>query len=130
MTFDPILHKNISGAIDKDRFSLSIKVVERQYELFPESLSRYGERGKLKGVEDAEYSIKYLAEAIALGDVQLFINYILWLNGVLAGVKVPTTILVDHLTILKQELRNSLPHGYSSISDTYLDHALHVLECR
>ncbi|MEI6127909.1 MAG: hypothetical protein WCQ99_15285 [Pseudomonadota bacterium] len=128
MSMDRELYKGISEAIEKNRPTLANKAVEIQYDKFPESLAPYGARGKLKSLEDAEYNLKYLAEAIALGDQLLFTNHILWLNNILTGVKVPPVILFDHLKILKEECIKEFPPAFSSITSAYLEHALNALE--
>jgi len=128
MNTDREIRKNISHAVDSQRSALAREAVERQYARFPESLAPFGERGKAKSIEDAEYNLQYLAEAMALGDRLVFVSYILWLKDVLAGARVPSGILIEHLHILRQVLADRLPPDAAAAAGGYIAHALTALE--
>ncbi|UJF31299.1 hypothetical protein [Paenibacillus hexagrammi] len=58
-------------------------ITEEIYEADPSLLEKYGERGKQKCKEDNEHHFKHLETAYALQSKQVFIDYAIWLNGIL-----------------------------------------------
>jgi hypothetical protein len=55
----------------------------------PELLVRYGERGRVKCLEDMRYNLEHLAPAVALGEPSMFGRYVTWLAGMLAARDIP-----------------------------------------
>ncbi|MGP4081911.1 hypothetical protein ACTWQL_18605 [Pseudalkalibacillus sp. R45] len=58
-------------------------VVEQIYRQYPELKERYGEQGIQKCREDNDHHFKHLETAFELKNDQFFVDYALWLNGIL-----------------------------------------------
>jgi hypothetical protein len=68
-------------------------------------LSRYGARGRKHSVEDGEFHIRYLAEALTSRDGGLLTRYAEWLRDVLVSRGMCTMHLVEHFEQLRRALR-------------------------
>lgn len=66
------------------------------YEDFPEFMERYGERGKIRCREDNLYHFQHLNTAYEMQNVQLFIDYTIWLNGILTSHGMKSDDLIDN----------------------------------
>jgi len=57
---------------------LAIEIVDKQFKSKNEFNKFYGESGFKKYIEDTEYSLSYLFEAIDASSPELFKDYISW----------------------------------------------------
>ncbi|HEY9578058.1 MAG TPA: hypothetical protein VIR64_10325, partial [Pseudobacillus sp.] len=97
------------------------------YKREPSLFSRFGEEGKAKCLEDNEHHIKQLETALLLDNKQFFIDYSLWLNGILTKHGMSTQHLIDNFTIMKQLLmKNSEQENQKGL--LYLDEAVLALQ--
>ena len=88
-----------SHTIDAERRRLAEAVTERHYELSPELDARYGPVGREKCLEDAEFHLSYLAEALAASSPSLFADYVAWAKVMLAARGVPAEDLARNLAL-------------------------------
>jgi hypothetical protein len=56
----------------------------------PWLVDKYGERGRLKCLQDMRYNLEYLAPAVEMEDTAMFVRYARWVDGVLRAGGVPT----------------------------------------
>ncbi|MEK4027115.1 MULTISPECIES: hypothetical protein [Bacillaceae] len=84
--------------------TLAEKATAEIYKREPALLSRFGEEGKAKCLEDNNHHIKQLESALLLDNEQFFIDYALWLNGILTKHGMSTRHLIDNFTIIQQLL--------------------------
>jgi methanogenic corrinoid protein MtbC1 len=121
------LNKSVAGAIDAERRRLSQAIVTRQYELMPELLQRYGERGREKCLQDAEFHLSYLAESVASSLPSLFSDYVAWAKIMLAGRGIAASDLALNLECIRHALDNSLPQEMSALASQYVEAGLEQL---
>jgi hypothetical protein len=75
----------------------------------PWLVDRYGERGRLKCLQDMRYNLEYLAPAVELDDPGMFARYATWCDGVLRSRGVPTDDLVRSLELMEWDVAARLP---------------------
>ena len=83
-------------------------VTDAMYREKPSLLDRYGERGRLKCLQDMRYNLEHLAPAVELDDPAAFARYITWCDGLLRSRGVPTDDLARSLELMDAELRARL----------------------
>jgi methanogenic corrinoid protein MtbC1 len=101
--------------IDGSRASLARELTERHFGRRPELEKRWGERGRAKCREDAEFHLRYLAQAVALGRPELFAEYLVWASAMLESRGIPAEDLRADMAELQQLLREQLPHAAAKV---------------
>lgn len=84
-------------------------VVEREFARHPELVERYGAAGRDKAIQDAHFHLSFLAEALALNDPTLFVDYTAWAKVVLVKRDVRAEDLAFHLQCLAEVIEEFLP---------------------
>jgi len=119
--------QDIAGTIAENCDIAARRVVHQQYQLHPEFEQRFGPAGALFALEDVQYHLRFLVNAIAVGRPALFADYVAWTRTVLASRNVPADVLVDNLHILGRVLCPMLPASGQPLLQEYLDSALALL---
>ncbi|KKI88908.1 hypothetical protein WQ54_28720 [Bacillus sp. SA1-12] len=78
-----------------------IKVTEEIYERNPSLLERFGVKGKEKCLEDNYHHMKHLQTAYELNQSSFFIDYAVWLDGILTKHGMKTQHLIDNFDIIR-----------------------------
>lgn len=86
---------------------LAKKVVDRYNQLHPEFSARY-KNGYQKSVQDAEFHLLYLAEALDCAEPALFFNYLSWTSSLFASIKIPLSVLEETLRLMGIVLEETL----------------------
>lgn len=86
-------------------------VTDQIYENDPSLLDRFGERGKEKCIEDNHHHLKHLHTAYELDSDQVFIDYALWLNGILVKHGMSRQHLLDNFLIIEDVLLEMDDHS-------------------
>ena len=105
--------------IDSMRGRLAGELTERHFRRRPELEARYGPRGRVKCREDAEFHLRYLAQAIALGLPQLFSEYLGWAAAMLETRNVPADDLQADMVELRQLLSEELPEAAARVQPVF-----------
>ncbi|WP_025681185.1 B12-binding domain-containing protein [Paenibacillus massiliensis] len=96
-------------------------IVDRQYDLQPELMERYGPIGKVKTRQDTLYSLQFLAESVMVDSPKLFVQYISWLKILLEGFGITSQDLVINLRLTDNALEELLEHpGKTMLRDHLL----------
>ena len=114
------LNQQVSEALNSRRAPLGERMVSMEFVRHPELERRYGEVGREKCLEDVSYHLIYLAQAISVDKVELFVDYIAWAKVMLAKHGVPQMDLAGMLEIMKESLRLELPPEFSPMACDYL----------
>lgn len=126
-SLDPLL-KRISERLDGQRHALAEAWVERQYASQPELARRYGPGGRAKCLEDANYHLLYLSQAILVGEPVLFRDYVEWAALMLESRGVSATDLTAQLGHLRGVLQSRQLAETNTVIAPYVDAALEGLE--
>ncbi|WP_078411962.1 hypothetical protein [Priestia abyssalis] len=84
------------------------RVTEKIYEKDPTLVNRYGDKGRAKCIEDNHHHFKHLETAYELRNGQFFIDYALWLNGILQKFGMSTELLMDNFAFIIEVLRENI----------------------
>lgn len=87
---------------------LSQALVDRYYQLHPEFGKRYGEDGYRKSIQDGEFHLLYLAEALDINEPNLFYDYLSWTAQLFASINMPISVLEESLHVLSGILEEKL----------------------
>jgi MerR family transcriptional regulator, light-induced transcriptional regulator len=77
----------------------------------PDWVTRYGERARRHGIEDAAYHIEFLAAAVEADSVPAFEDYVRWTAGVLAARGIGIEFLAENLVQIEHRLSEELAPG-------------------
>lgn len=88
-----------------EKASLAEEIAAALYAEMPELLSRYGEDGRRKCLEDMHYNLEHLAPSVDLADPALFASYVRWLDGLLRARNVATAEVVRSLRLTEERIR-------------------------
>lgn len=97
--------------IEQNRTPIVDTIVDRLYALFPAMQQRYGVIGRQKCVEDTNYHLMFLTEALAANSPKLFADYVGWVKALLAGLNIPAEDLAGNLQVIASVLMESAPNG-------------------
>ena len=76
------------------------RVTEKIYEKDPTLIERYGDKGRRKCIEDNHHHFKHLETAYELDNSNFFIDYALWLDGILQKFGMNTELLMDNFSFI------------------------------
>jgi len=121
----------VSQALDVQRQALARRIVARIYELRTgvcagEHKDRpcSDEKGREKSLQDVNYHLSYLSEAIAASDPSLFLDYVAWVKVLFAGLQFPEDALRVTLECTREVLGEALPEEVVAVTGEYLDAGL------
>src|SRR6202050_1144537 len=103
---------------------LAREMVERHWKLRPDLEERYGEKGRIKCLEDARYHLRYLSEAVAAREPALFVHYVTWAKTMLVARYIPVEDLVANLEVMLDVLRKQLPMSMQIPAVDYVKSAI------
>lgn len=107
---------------EKSQF-IADAVTDRQYALQPEIWEPYGQKGRELAIRDFHHHLSYLTEAIKADDLTIFVNYVLWLKELFAGLNFPDSALPVMLDCMQAVFKESLPEEISAITVKYIEAA-------
>lgn len=97
------MHEALRQALAARAVELSQRVLDRMYEN-PFWMERYGERGRKFADEDSLHHVRYLDQAIAADDAQVFERYARWLRTVLVSRGMCSEHLAENFRLLSQAI--------------------------
>ena len=100
---------------------LAEEIVKKQFKSQGEFNSYYGESEFKKYIEDTEYSLSYLFEAIEASSPDLFADYITWEKIFLVNLGIPEERLKERLEVMEDVIIKNLPPEKSSIAVRYIE---------
>lgn len=97
--------------IAQNRTGLVEIIVDRLNALYPAMEQRYGKVGRQKCVEDTNYHLMFLTEALAANSPRLFADYVAWVKALLAGLNIPAEDLAGNLQVICNVLLENAPEN-------------------
>ena len=117
-------HMQVSEAIEAQRAELAEAMVERQYRVQPELVTRYGEIGRAKCLQDTMHHLSSIAAAIALATPETFVDYITWVRSLLEARNIPAGDLALNLICIRDVLREQLAPEAGAVAVEYVESGL------
>lgn len=121
------MQNELNQYIDQNRAALVDLIVDRLYALFPRMQQRYGTSGRQKCVEDTNYHLMFLTEALAARSPRLFADYVAWVKALLAGLNIPAEDLAGNLQVIGSVLLENAPQGTQDELNTFMASGLALL---
>ena len=90
-------------------YFLSENVINIHYRLDPDLLDKYGETGRIRSMEDVNFHLSYLAAAMKVSSLSLFLKYVEWLVIFFKSIQFPVAHVARNFQIIRQVLRKELP---------------------
>jgi methanogenic corrinoid protein MtbC1 len=122
-----IFQAEVSRAILAHSQEIAEKVTARQCALQSELWKPYGKVAIEKGIQDNNYHLLYLTEALAAANPILFADYLAWAKALFAGLKLPPGALETNIAILLEELKTTLPAVMHPLIQEYIGEGLRHL---
>lgn len=112
-----------------DYYAPIVKAIAQSiYEDFPNLNERYGEKGWKHTLEDNEHHFRHLEAAYAIKDQQVFIDYAIWLNGILTKHGMTTYLLIDNFERIPPVIYEQLEKDKEASFNQYVDAAIDALK--
>jgi MerR family transcriptional regulator, light-induced transcriptional regulator len=105
---------------------LAAEVVAQQYQA-ELSWQRYGNRGRARCIEDTEYHLEFLIEALNAGSAAQFVDYCGWAKILLTSRGIDVAHLIHNLKHIQTALRSKLSKQQFALADDYLRAGLKAL---
>lgn len=121
------VNEAIGRILDAERAQLAEAVTSRQYEAQPELAARYGDAGRARCLQDANYHLSYLADAVGASSHALFSDYIGWAKVMLEARGVPAADLSRNLSIMSEVVGERLPPEMGRVVEEYFAVGLNKL---
>src|ERR1044071_5674839 len=118
------IEKHARRAIGEARAALAEAVTARRYELNPNLERRYGPAGREKCLQDSNYHLSYLAEAVGSALPSLFADYVAWAKVMLEARGVPASDLARNLEVMRDVVRERLPEGLGETAARYVEEGI------
>lgn len=101
--------------------ALAEELVRRQFAAQPELARRYGAAGRGKCLQDANFHLAYLADAMDAGDPAIFISYAAWAKVMLGKRGIPAEDLARHLEFTRAVIQTGLGGEAGALAVEYLN---------
>ncbi len=109
-----------SEAVLAQRTEIAGTLVEREFARHPELTERYGAIGREKSRQDAGYHLSFLAQALALDNRAVFVDYVAWVKVMLSQRNVLPADLAFHLACLAEVLQEKLPGESGALAADFI----------
>jgi MerR family transcriptional regulator, light-induced transcriptional regulator len=117
-------HMQVSETIEARRTELAEAIVDRQYRVQPELVTRYGEIGRAKCLQDTMHHLSSISSAIALSTPETFVDYVTWVRSLLEARNIPAEDLALNLACVRDVLRDELPPDVGAVAVEYVEAGL------
>lgn len=117
-------HQAVADRLSARRRELAARVAEQHLAQNPEYLERFGETGRTRCLEDAEFHLQYLSHALRFSTPALFTAYAQWTRQVLEKRNIPWRDLQKNLELLRDELARELDEQDAALVRETIDAAL------
>ena len=126
MALDPKARRLLADALRADAAGAAEEVTDDFLRLHPDWIGRYGDRARVKGIEDARYHITFLAAAVESGAPRAFSEYAQWTRRVLESRGIAPGFLAENLAQVRDALVSRLAIETSAL-DPYVNGAIDAL---
>jgi methanogenic corrinoid protein MtbC1 len=116
--------QELSLSLGSRRGELARAITDRHYELQPDLAVRYGAAGRAKCLQDADFHLSYLADAVSVDLPALFADYVAWAKVMLAGRGIPQEDLARNLEVMREVLLRELPPDQGLIAVEHIEAGL------
>ncbi len=123
------LGDEIARAIEARRGALPARVLAAQMARHPELAASYDEHQRAQTLEDLDHHLDYLCDSVAIGDPDLFADYLTWADAASTEPGNARPAGTPALGMLVDELEAALPAAFAQAVDEHVRAALDRLRC-
>ena len=120
----PSTNERVAENLSARRAELAVRVADKHLQKHPEFLQRFGEAGRVRCVEDAEFHVQYLSQALRFATPALFTSYTQWARQMLEKRRIAWRDLQANLEMLRDELARDLDADDARLVHQYIEAAL------
>ena len=120
MSKAPQSFQGLGEILRQQQGALAADLVDRQCAAQPELMRRYGPTGREKCLQDANYHLAFLSDAMNAQDPALFSNYIAWAKVMLGKRGIPEEDLRRHLELTRTVVSERLAGEAGALAAEYL----------
>jgi methanogenic corrinoid protein MtbC1 len=99
------LNQIVGDKIEFHKNAISKETLETHFEMSPVFKMKYTQREKALYIQDSDYKLSYLSEAIRLSQPELFTEYMRWAKVFYTSLKIVDKEFFVYLDILKSKLK-------------------------
>ena len=111
---------SISRRISQAKHGVAESVTDEFFLRHPDWLARYGEAGRLRGIEDAKYHIDFLSSAIESGSTAPFEDYARWSSRMLASRGIDPEFVSENFHQIGESLNRMLSDDSAEIISHFI----------
>lgn len=111
---------NLGEELRLEQSAVAKALVDRQFASRPELERRYGAAGRAKCLQDANYHLAYLADAMNAGDPALFADYVGWAKVMLGKRGIPADDLARYFELTRDVVEERFKGAAGSLAAEYL----------
>ncbi|MDV2885048.1 hypothetical protein RYX45_07635 [Alkalihalophilus pseudofirmus] len=102
-------------------------ITEEIYQAYPELEEKYGEAGRRKCREDNQHHFHSLETAYQMKQEKIFVDYALWLNGILVKHGMDKQHLIDNFERIERLIKEKVDNQKEEAFKTYLQAAIQAV---
>lgn len=114
------IHQDVSRKIRDNSRQYASAVIDRQWDQYPELARRYDSLGREKCLDDTVFHLNYLADALKVDEMDLFIEYLKWVKVLFSHLHIPAEDMVKNLEVMENVFRDELPGESFSLLQRFL----------
>lgn len=119
-TLSPAMLAEAGQLIKRQKRLLAEEIVEELYRRQPQQWDQFDSTIYDKSVRDVHYHLAYLAEALRWAEPILFLEYVLWVRSVFAGLGFPQDLLPLTIETMWTTVTERLPRHLADVVHVYL----------
>lgn len=98
-----------AARLEEDQARLARAITEALYAELPHLQEKYGDRGRVRCLEDMNFNLEHLRPAVQLGRPEVFATYVRWLDQLLRARNVDTREVLRSLMLTERVVRAEFP---------------------
>ncbi len=116
----------IARSISQAKHQVAESVTDEFFRRHPDWVERYGDAGRIRGVEDAKYHIDFLSSAIESGSTAPFEDYARWSSRMLASRGIAQEFVVENLLQIGESLNRTLSDDFAAMVSHFIEAGRHA----
>ncbi len=112
---------SLARAIEKAKHAVAESVTEEFFLRHPDWLERYGDLGRVRGIEDAKYHIDFLSGAIESGSTAPFEDYARWCSRMLASRGIGPEFVAENFQQIDEFLKPELSEESAEMISHFIE---------
>lgn len=117
-----------AARLEQEQGELARAITAALYAELPELEGKYGERGRVRCLEDMNFNLEHLRPAVQLARPEMFVAYVQWLDGLLRSRGIDTREVVRSLVLTERVVRERFTREEADSIAPCIAAALQVLE--